>query len=677
MIDDVQERAVLQGISNVLREDMEVDSTIIATTTIRSVAYCDSGSDEHKVYKVKKLTSPDDQTSLFREVARMQQTDLSPVDEETILKVIGRCDGLPLALVSIAEDVRQESSGNRCAKALSCDVCHDECNGPLGRMQRVLFYSYHNLDSDIIKDFLLYFGMFPRGHPVKRDSLIRRWMAEGLITSNDKSSNDLNCILEALIDRNIIQPVPESNINENMNRCQLPGMILEYISHQSNSEQFMQKWLYHEDPPEEYVRRLTVHNYKDDRNITRADKFPNLRTLAVFPTKDKKEGGAVVGLKANFADYKFLRVLDLEECDGLNNKHLKAICDQLLLLKYLSLGGSITKVPREIARLECLQTLDLRRCCPGPNMTVKVPIELFYKLPELKHLLGALQLLISDCFQVWNLKKKLSDGCNLQTLAGFVIGKHRRISRLMIHMIARLRKFKIWCKSTADKTNLTHVSETVQKFIRDGTGSSAMPHGVDRSLSIHLKEGCSTDFLDFSNEAPGELTSLKLKGHLQNFPQFVSKLGGIKKLCISSTGLTGNTIITGVRGLKYLEYLKLVDDNLVELVIESKGESDQYYFRSLKQICLVSYPNLPRIEIQDGALKFLISLHLQSNQLPNPSVVIGVKHIKNLEDITLSQGDGDQNKENMDLWKEEARLHPNRPNVVWEIKKPRHGERKW
>lgn len=664
--------------SNVLRH-MEVDSTIIATTTIQSVAYCDSGSGEHQVYKLKKLTSPDDQKSLFLQVAQMQQTDLSStVEENTLKKVIGRCDGLPLALVSIAEDVRGDPSSNRCEKALRCNVCDDHhiSNGPLGRMQRVLFYSYHNLDSDIIKDFLLYFGMFPRGHPVKRDSLIRRWMAEGLnITSDDGSSNYLNCILEALIDRNIIQPIPESNINvvssnikENVKRCQLPGMILEYISYQSNSEQFMHKWLYHEDPPKEYVRRLTVHNYKDDRNITRA--FPNLRTLAVFPTKDEKdEGAAVVGLKANFADYKFLRVLDLEECDGLNNKHLKEICDQLLLLKYLSLGGSITEVPREIARLKCLQTLDLRRSCPN----IMVPIEVFYLLPELKHLLGMFQILAQDIFLVRKLEKKLSDGCQLQTLAGFVIGKRRRISWLMIHMTSPLRKLKIWCKSNADKANLTHVSETIQKFIREGISMI----GVDRSLSIHWKEGCSTDFLDFSNEALGILTSLKLKGQLQNFPQFVSRLEGIKKLCISSTGLRGNTIITGVRGLKYLEYLKLVDDNLVELVIKSKGESGQYYFHSLKQICLVSYPNLPRIEIQDGALKFVISLHLHSSQLPNPSFVIGVKHLKKLEDITLiSQGDGDHNKENMDLWKEEARLHPNRPNV-WEIKKPRHGERKW
>uniref|UniRef100_A0A0D9XT54 NB-ARC domain-containing protein n=1 Tax=Leersia perrieri TaxID=77586 RepID=A0A0D9XT54_9ORYZ len=647
IIDDVQRREVLRSIIHEFPEDIE-DSRIIVTTTVQSVAY-DISSDSRHMYKVKTL-SCDDPKELFFQVASMEKSP--EPDKNQALSAIDSCDGLPLALVSIAEFMKrkrvtdntdlakQKVIARICEEALqACRDCDDRCkdeprigNGGCaaaaeaccdcdlsGRMQRVLFNSYHSLKNDgaTIQYCLLYFSMF----------LVRRLMAEGLVQQDGVSTDPVNVAVKnlgVLIDRNVIQ-----TIDENAKRCQTPGMMHEYISHKSMRKSFMRVLPCHHQHQQqpgknEYIRRLTLHNY-NGRKISAPS---HLRTLA---PKLKSDGIVDIGLDLKFANYKLLGVLDLEECDGLKNGHLQEICDTpLLLLKYLSLGGSITAVPRKIARLKCLQTLDLRR---SKANTVEAPVEVIL-LPELKHLLGAFRLSRFD-FLVKGLEKKLSKS-ELETLAGFDIGKSRGISRLLIHM-GMLRKIKIWCESTADKANLTRVSRAIKKFIRNVHNTPA-----DLSLSIDMAPGCRTEFLDFLQAAPG---------------------------------------------LGVLEYLKLVEDNLGDLVIEpgpdyesesdteseagSESESEHehqsksVYFPSLKRICLVSSKALPGITIQPGALKHVASIHLFSPQLPDPSK-IGITNLKTLKEIALQKG---VDKERVTLWKESAKRHHNRPNIL-EIENP-------
>ena len=58
--------------------------------------------------------------------------------------------------------------------------------------------------------------------------------------------------------------------------------------------------------------------------------------------------------------FKHLRVLDLEDCDGLQAHHLVHL-GGLFALRYLSLRDTgIDELPEEIGELQYLQTLDLR-----------------------------------------------------------------------------------------------------------------------------------------------------------------------------------------------------------------------------------------------------------------------------------------------------------------------------
>ncbi|EMS60735.1 BTB/POZ and MATH domain-containing protein 1 [Triticum urartu] len=77
-----------------------------------------------------------------------------------------------------------------------------------------------------------------------------------------------------------------------------------------------------------------------------------------------------------------LKVLDLEGCKGLEKRHLNNIC-KLFMLKYLSLRNTdVSVLPRQIHRLQQLETLDIRQ-----TKIQAFPTD-FAKLLMLKHLLA-------------------------------------------------------------------------------------------------------------------------------------------------------------------------------------------------------------------------------------------------------------------------------------------------
>ncbi|KAK1642882.1 hypothetical protein QYE76_060687 [Lolium multiflorum] len=84
-----------------------------------------------------------------------------------------RCgNGLPLAMDTTGQVYIGELTESGFVEA--CLHLRDDS---LARMQRS---NNEILSSPIVQDLLLYFCMFPRDHPVRRNPLIRRWMAEGL-----------------------------------------------------------------------------------------------------------------------------------------------------------------------------------------------------------------------------------------------------------------------------------------------------------------------------------------------------------------------------------------------------------------------------------------------------------------------------------------------------------------
>ncbi|XP_015612816.1 disease resistance protein RGA4-like [Oryza sativa Japonica Group] len=553
-----------------------------------------------------------------------------------------KCDGLPLALICVGQFLLSEGTvtGPTCSDVCSNLGHHLENksnSNALARMQRVLTRSYTCLSGDAAKACLLYLGMFPGNHSIRRKRLLRRWLAEGLVKRQPHPRLGDSAVesFKMLMDQNIVQPVDVSN-NEGVKTCQLPGMMLEFIMHRSISEGFITIFRGEDEMlllPDQYaVRCLSVQcrsTAAANIGLERND-LSLLRSLTV--------SGEVCQDFLDFKEYKLLQVLDLEECDGLMDGHLDGIC-KLLLLKYLSIGGAVTTLPKMIGRLKFLETFDVRRT---KVEVVIMPAEVLV-LPKLVHLFGKFELSGSVSNKIQQIIK--SGKSNLQILSGFVAGSNHGFVQLMCHM-KNLRKVKIWCKSATKRNKSISLSSAIQKFIENGND----PNDA-RSLSVDFSE-CSEDILQISPRGDCNLRSLKLYGELQKIPKFFASLLALRELYLSSTTIRGD-VLTALSELRYLVYLKLIAENLEDFMIKYGA------FQSLQRLCFV-IQRLTLPGIQEGALPQLVSLQLIYENLANVCL-INIGGIKRLKEVML---DSKMNVESKEYWEGAAKKHPNRPKVL-------------
>ncbi|CAL4990358.1 unnamed protein product [Urochloa decumbens] len=646
VIDDIRAEELCNDIISSFPRQEEVDSRIIVTTTIQSVAQSCS-SDSCHVYNLRPLN---DELSrkLFVEVACGDQSP-SYSSQQRLSEFQKKCNGVPLALVSIAQYCNGDLS--RCEEAWR-KLCKPGREYKLARMQQVLDHSYDSLSSLVLQDCLLYLCIFPWGYEIRKGALMRRWLAEGLalpedgsclVPSIDAAANNF----KTLIDRNVIRSI-QVGINGEVKTCQPPGVMLGYIISKSESENFVMLSCDDGTPNPQDIRRLSLQHTgpADNVRVLLEKDLANLRTLAVF---DKGEEDGL-----SFAKCLLLRVLDMESCHSLKDCHLDEICKLLRLLKYLSLGAGITKVPRTIQKLKWLETLHMKK-----ETVVTVPAEVL-ELPNLKHLIGKIELCKGDSGKN-NLKKFLKEESKLQTVAGFVTRKVTGFPQLMGHMRS-LRKVKIWCSCDASSENLSDLLQSIKEFLYKAECTPRIRH----TLSVDFDRCTVLQYLNSvlhhgnlpDENHPGGLSTLKLRGVLNPVPAFVTNLRGITELCLSSVTISWDAIVAGVSNLKILEYLKLVADNNIEGDVAIKY--DQYI--SLKRLCLVAEQSVPQVTIHPGALKHLVSLHLLC-PVPHAHSAHQIRHLHSLKELSL------HSEVAQAAWKEAARDHPNRPSIVF-VNKP-------
>ncbi|XP_037488436.1 disease resistance protein RGA4-like [Triticum dicoccoides] len=613
----------------------EKGSRILVTTTVTSVANACSLPDGY-VYSIRSLSAEQSKDYLDKNVF---VNGCSPDLERGSTAIVNKCDGHPLALVSVAKALQgHKLTGDLCEKMTHnlCSRMDENKNGHFTKLGQVLMNNYSSLPGNSLKTCLLYSSLFPNDRPVSRKTLTGRWLAEGYIDGDQEIADKK---LDELIDRNIILPVDPSN-NGKAKTCKPHGIMHQFMLHKSMASNFI-------------ATSLSARNRSNFRHLiiekhTNGTAFDNLlsgsageqlrpRSLTVF--------GSAEEAVPDLTSFELLRVLDLKECNGLNEEHLGHIY-KLLHLKYLTLGSSVSNLSVQMERLHCLEILDLRK-----TKIETLPVEVI-SLPHLAHLYGKMKL---KRISGKNHKRFLQGKSNLQTLAGVVIDNNSGFPELMVHM-KKLTKVKIWCESNSTDCSYAVLSEAIHKFAQDGMST---PVGA-RSLSLHLNDS-SKDLLNhhqgdntMAASRKGYLSSLKLQGSLNQFPQFVMSLRGLKELCLAYTNLTGPHLLLGLRKLRHLVYLKLVEVHLADLDIKH-GD-----FPSLQHLCLmVREPRFPTI--QEGALPRLTSVQLLCKGLVGLCDHIKVECLDALCEIAL---DSQVNQETIRLWQNEAKKHPKSPKVL-------------
>ncbi|CAO1940445.1 unnamed protein product [Urochloa humidicola] len=235
-----------------------------------------------------------------------------------------------------------------------------------------------------LRTCLLYYSIYPPKYEIERGSLVRKWIAEGFV-SQDQAAE---AYIDKLVSRSLLQQSAYHNIYT------VHPMMLAFLVCKAREDNFVACRNYSDLGNSRHakkIRRLSLYtdHYPDEEDVS------HIRSLHVL-------GRLPLPNDVPFNKFENLRVLEIDS-KGLENSHLVVICG-LIRLRYLGLKGApITELPREIGRLENLETLHVRW-----TRIRKLPMEIV-KLQRLE------TLNVIDT-EVTELPKELEKLKNLKTL---------------------------------------------------------------------------------------------------------------------------------------------------------------------------------------------------------------------------------------------------------------------
>lgn len=396
LIDDIRSTYAWKVISSAL-PDKNHGSRVLTTTCSVEVANTCSLCPTDVVQEMLGLRLGASVSLFDREAQRASRSLFDTEEEMTVNNEILRiCSGMPLAITVAAGLLSRfpvleepEILQKYILSALEQFSTSEE-------MKIVLHISCAALPPPV-KSCFLYLSIFPEHYTIKKDHLIRLWIAEGFISRRYKERRDGEIVDEAgiweesmwgrgeryfneLISRGLIQPVFGFEDDQAVG-CTVHGVILDFIRSMSSKENFVTVGADLGSGPLpriiDAIRRFSLDCRDNGDNAdTLASRTPclsSMRSLAVFgdtewtpvPTdfedsevKPDLGNTEVVSVLNSFT---FLRVLDLEDTGNFRSHHLKGI-GGLILLRYMRLGGAgIHELPEEIGKLEHLETLDVRQ----------------------------------------------------------------------------------------------------------------------------------------------------------------------------------------------------------------------------------------------------------------------------------------------------------------------------
>ncbi|KAL6646600.1 hypothetical protein ACP70R_015677 [Stipagrostis hirtigluma subsp. patula] len=160
-------------------------SRVLTTTRIERVAVTCCNYQWEFVYRMKPLDDHNSRQLFYCRVFGVGNTCPQPF-EELSDKILQKCGGLPLAIISIASLLASQSNRsvgewNHVLNSLRSDL---RSNPTLERMRQILNLSYTHLPHHL-KTCLLYIGMYPEEHEIGKDHLVMQWVAERFVSALD------------------------------------------------------------------------------------------------------------------------------------------------------------------------------------------------------------------------------------------------------------------------------------------------------------------------------------------------------------------------------------------------------------------------------------------------------------------------------------------------------------
>ncbi|XP_031119389.1 putative late blight resistance protein homolog R1A-3 isoform X2 [Ipomoea triloba] len=174
---------------------------ILLTTRDREVAMYASDCDFGKTYNLSILEEKDS-WELFRNIFPLEKYMAPRFNKfwSYLARVVEKCDGLPPTIIAVAERLSKCKNATKELKNIEKEL---ESLGIIGHNIRT--HIYCQLSEDL-KVYLLYLGVFPKRSEIQVKTLLRLWIAEGLVKQTCAMNIEETAYryLESLVDRSLV-----------------------------------------------------------------------------------------------------------------------------------------------------------------------------------------------------------------------------------------------------------------------------------------------------------------------------------------------------------------------------------------------------------------------------------------------------------------------------------------
>ncbi|XP_010935411.1 putative disease resistance protein RGA3 [Elaeis guineensis] len=403
VLDDVWKADVWEDLLRYPFENARANGRIVITTRDESVAR----SIRAEIHHVDKMDDDSCWKLLYKNVFEDDDEEEEISSFKKIgMKIVEKCDGLPLAVKVIAGVLRSMDRNtvewNKVLESDAWSMCqlHE-------KLPRALFLSYENLPSDL-KQCFLYCSLFPEDYKMHRKDLIHYWVAEGFVkaTQGDALMEDLaEDHYRELIWRNLLHG---HNGHNDDDWCTMHDLLRSLALFLIRDESiFLGDEQTPNTNPLSKLRRLSMVNAGEMVEVPDVIKQQKcLRSLLVWRSYKTMVPNEL------FENLRYLRVVKL------TNTRLDSLPDSvgdLLHLRYLNLyRAEIKELPESIGRLLNLEILNLSYC------------ESLHTLPKAITKLYNLRCLRLQRTPLTHVPNGIGKLQHLNHLEGFVVGHDDR-----------------------------------------------------------------------------------------------------------------------------------------------------------------------------------------------------------------------------------------------------------
>uniref|UniRef100_A0A0D9XJ40 Uncharacterized protein n=1 Tax=Leersia perrieri TaxID=77586 RepID=A0A0D9XJ40_9ORYZ len=416
-------------------------SRVITTTRISDVAKaCCSGRDEF-IYQMKNLGDIYARRLFMKIFIGSEDSFPDAGLTKVVDDILNICGGMPLAIITVASLFGREVGAKEPLHEMANSLqsvwrkmmwyLNSGCeHHDLENLRNVVSLSYFHLSSNNVRACLRYLASCTQSHRIERRKWAKKWISNEFIPQGEsQGTSDEEVATQyfgELINCNVIRPVKydDSIEGDTYEFSCMMLYVLRLISHESHSVAFLsdsvmgnsdsEPWL---PSDREWTTRLMSIQCSDNSESW-------LNNLSLFHVHSLTVHGFAKPILRKYLTY--LRVLDIDGCNDLDNTDMDNIC-QMTLLKHLSLKKTqITALPPKVQELTRLETLDVSQneiTALPPEIgnlmslkTLEVSRTELTALPPETGKLTSLKTLDVSRTQITALPPEIGDLTNLETL---------------------------------------------------------------------------------------------------------------------------------------------------------------------------------------------------------------------------------------------------------------------